>query len=113
MAKSLFELKSERKTGGAKDKNTLTDADYFLRDKTKAKDKKNTVWMTPNPAEIQRRLVLARKAEAEAKELAELEAKAKERESVDLEAKKKAETEAKRQATIAKKKADEEANKAK
>ena len=112
MSKSLYELKNEQKKG-AKNTNTITDSDYMLRDKKSPKDKKNTVWMTPNPAETKRRLEEARKQKAELEELEKLEAvlALKEVERLKAEADKKAETEAKRQATLAKKKADEEAKK--
>ncbi len=73
MSKTLYELKQE-KNGNTKNKNTVTDADYRLRDKLDPKDKKNTVWMTPNPTDVKRRLEKARQDKADLEELEKLEA---------------------------------------
>ena len=61
MAKSLYEIKQQELK--KKNKNTITDADYFLRDKTQeAKEGyPNTINMTP--AEEPKRT--SRKAQAE------------------------------------------------
>lgn len=44
--KTLYDLKQESRDKKAKNGNTITDADYRLRDKTGKGDKKNTVYMT-------------------------------------------------------------------
>ena len=48
--KSLYELKQE--AFKRKNKNTITDADYYLRDKEEEAEKgyPNTIDMTPEPA---------------------------------------------------------------
>ena len=45
MGKSLYEVKQKR--ANRKNKNTITDADYFLREKTPEDITKNTINMTP------------------------------------------------------------------
>ena len=83
--KSLYELKQEKNGGSKKNKNTITDADYKLRDKRDPKDKKNTVWMTPNPAEVTRRLEKLKQEKLEAEELALLEAEVADRDESPVE----------------------------
>jgi hypothetical protein len=51
MTKSLHELKKNKTN---KKGNTITDSDYFLRDKGIEADKKNVIDMTPTPAKVTR-----------------------------------------------------------
>jgi hypothetical protein len=56
MAKSLYEIKQEELK--KKNKNTITDADYFLRDKAEEAKQgyPNTIDMTPAPAKPARKV---------------------------------------------------------
>lgn len=46
--KSLHELKLEERK--KKNKNIITDMDYFFRDKDSKADAANTIWMSPKPS---------------------------------------------------------------
>ena len=103
MGKSLYEVKQKR--ANRKNKNTITDADYFLREKTKEDITKNTINMTPT---IDTSVEDARIAEAEALRL-EIEAKVKAEDEaklrVAIEAEIRAEIEKEAKATAPKAKA--------